>query len=137
MSHIADCVDFADTFRDLIADQSAWSQATFGTDDERGPMGPLKHLEKEAKEAQEAVERLSIASVSSDRESREVGMDAAKADLKEELSDCLLLLLDATRRSGFSLWQVAKAAQAKMEINKARKWPKPVDAFTPVEHIES
>jgi hypothetical protein len=30
--------------------QAEWSQATFGPDNERGPIGPLKHLAKEVAE---------------------------------------------------------------------------------------
>src|SRR5688500_7375797 len=58
----------------LWLDQAEWSQATFGSDDERGPIGALKHLAKEAVEAQ------------------------AAPDDEEEYADCLLLILDAARR---------------------------------------
>ena len=43
------------TFLEFARLQAEWSQATFGTDAERGPIGPLKHL---AKEVQEALEHL-------------------------------------------------------------------------------
>jgi hypothetical protein len=56
--------------------QMTWSQATFGSDEVRGPIGALRHLEKEAKEAQDAT-----------------------GDIVE-YADCLLLLLDASRRGG-------------------------------------
>ncbi len=92
-------VDFADKFSDLVRDQSEWSQATFGSDSERGPMGALKHLEKEARECQEAV---------------------GTPELREELADCLLLLLDASRRAGIKPMQLVEAAQAKMVKNKQR-----------------
>ena len=62
----------AQRFWDALAE---WSQATFGTDAERGAIGPLKHLEKEAREAQEALDPI-------------------------EIADCLLLVFDAARRSG-------------------------------------
>lgn len=114
MSYVSYCIDFADSFRELVVDQSKWSQETFGTDAERGPMGALRHLEKEAVEAQEAV---------------------GTPKLQEELADCFLLLLDANRRAGFRPWDLMKAAHAKMIINKTRTWPKPTDSETPVEHI--
>lgn len=94
----------------LAADQSQWSQATFGTDAERGPLGALRHLEKEARETQEAPQD------------------------SEEYADCFLLILDAARRAGISPLQLIEAAQRKMVINRARTWPKPVDD-NPVEHV--
>lgn len=113
MSSNYSLLDFADAFLDLVVDQSKWSQETFGTDEERGPMGALKHLEKEARECQEAV---------------------GTEHLREELADCLLLLLDASRRAGIKARQLVDAAQAKMEKNKARTWPKPT-SDEPVEHV--
>lgn len=94
----------------LSKDQAEWSQATFGTDQERGPLGALRHLEQEALEAQ-----------------------AAPADA-EEYADCFLLILDAARRAGISPLQLIEAAQRKMVINRQRTWPRPVDD-QPVEHI--
>ena len=102
-------IEFADKFSDLVADQSKWSQATFGSDSERGPMGPLKHLEKEARECQEAV---------------------GTPELREELAKCLLLLLDASRRAGIKPTQLVEAAQAKMVKNKQRTWPSPQAEWT-------
>jgi hypothetical protein len=92
-------MNFADKFTDLIFEQSKWSQETFGTDAERGPIGPLKHLAKEASEAQ-----------------------ANPKDIKEH-ADILILWLDASRRAGFKPMQVVEAALEKMKENKARKWP--------------
>lgn len=95
----------------LIKDQCEWSQATFGSDKTRGPVGALKHLAKEAIEAA-----------------------AAPGDLME-YADCLLLLLDACRRAGFTLADLVDAAAVKMVINKKRVWPTPV-SDEPVEHTE-
>lgn len=92
--------------------QSEWSQRTFGTDQQRGPIGALKHLAKEAVEAQADVGNL------------------------EELVDCLFLVCDATRRSGFTCSELLAAAFVKLEKNKKRIWPRP--DFTnnePVEHV--
>lgn len=90
---------------------SEWSQTTFGTDAERGPTGPLKHLAKEVGEV----------------------LDNPK-DLTEH-ADCLLLLCDAARRSGFTCDQLLAAAWAKLEVNKARKWSVPTKGDEAVEHV--
>ena len=94
---------------ELAADQSEWSQRTFGTDLERGPIGALKHLEKEAREAQEHPDDVS------------------------EYADCLLLILDAARRQHVTPLGLIKFAKEKMIINRQRTWAKPTDD-EPVEH---
>ncbi len=99
-----------DSLFKLVDDQSMWSQQTFGNDRDRGPIGALKHLEREAKEAQQAP------------------TDA------EEYADCLLLVLDASRRSGICVYDLIQAAHRKMEINKSRQWPAPT-SDEPVEHV--
>jgi len=109
----SDAIELGIALDSLAKDQAEWSQATFGTDSERGPMGALKHLEKEAYECQTA-ETLS--------------------DLREELADCFLLLIDASRRATVTPAQLVAAAQAKMVKNRARKWSKPVDG-QPCEHV--
>ena len=91
-------------------EQSEWSQATFGTDQERGPLGALKHLEKEAREAQE------------------YPIDWV------EIADCQFLVFDAARRAGMTLDQLMNTCEQKLIINKARKWGKPT-SDEPVEHI--
>lgn len=115
---------------DLAADQAAWSQATFGTDAERDGVGALKHLAKEAEEAE-------IAAVAV-RAVKSVNCEpcATAENLRTELADCLLLILDASRRSGVNPLELIKAAQAKMVINKARQWPTP-QTDTPVEHVRT
>jgi len=92
-------------------EQSAWSQATFGTDRERGPLGALKHLEKEAREAQNEVTLRRISST----------------ELKEEITDCLFLTFDAARRSGMTLDELLDTAFAKLAKNKKRIWGKPTN----------
>ena len=113
-----DRIDFCDRLSDLINDQSEWSQANFGSDQERGPIGTLKHLEKEAREAYESY---------SENED----------NYQKELADCLLLLLDATRRSCLSFVQLVDLASNKMKTNKAREWPKNTKLDEPVEHIKN
>jgi hypothetical protein len=100
----------AQSIEDFWREQSAWSQATFGTDSERGPAGPLKHLLKEAKEA------------------------LASPDDLEEYVDCLFLVIDATRRAGFSYRQLLDGAWKKLEVNKSREWPK-LGSEDAVEHV--
>lgn len=96
---------------ELARDQAEWSQATFGADTERGPLGALRHLEKEAREAQ-----------------------AAPSDVTE-YADCLILLLDASRRAGFTPMELIAAARDKMRVNRSRAWPKPVEG-QPCEHVK-
>jgi hypothetical protein len=105
-----DLLELGQRLHDLANNQAEWSQATFGTDQERGPLGALRHLEKEARETQEA-----------------------PAD-SEEYADCFLLILDAARRAGISPLQLIEAAHRKMAINRERTWPRPIDD-NPVEHI--
>lgn len=90
---------FVNLFKSLVSEQADFSQATFGSDRERGPVGPLKHLEKEAKEAQEHP---------TDR---------------SEYADCMLLILDAARRAGISPPDLVQEAYNKLQKNKVRQWP--------------
>ena len=95
----------------LQAHHAKWSQATFGTDQERGPVGPLKHL---AKEAQEAADR-----------PRDIS----------EYADCLLLILDATRRAGWTMVDLVDAAECKLIVNRERQWNVPTGKDEPIEHV--
>ena len=52
-----------------------------------------------------------------------------------ELADCLLLLLDASRRAGIKPMGLFRLAEKKMAINKKRAWPK-ASADEPVEHTK-
>ncbi len=100
---------------DLADDQSDWSQKTFGTDAERGPVGACRHLAKEAVEAEHSV---------------------ATEWFGDEMADCLLLVLDAARRGGIGPMELLRLAQLKMKKNRARTWPTPnPDGITPVEHV--
>lgn len=112
MSYCVYLIDLADKLTDLIADQSTWSQKTFGTDQERGPLGALKHLEKEAREAQD------------------------KPNDGLEYADCFLLILDASRRAGIPIMKLLDLAKEKMKINKERKWGS-ANGNEPVEHIRN
>lgn len=105
-------IELGIAYHDLWEEISWWSQTTFGTDAERGPVGPLKHLAKEAAEA------------------------LAAPDDRTEYADCLILVLDAARRAGIKPQELLNRALAKMDVNKARKWPAPT-SDEPVEHIRS
>lgn len=117
----------------LAADQSEWSQATFGTDAERGPVGAWRHLQKECGETIEAWEKLRAAIDSG--ESDEVRHELAKK-VAVEVADQLLLWLDANRRSGLTILEVVKAAQEKMKINRTRRYARTPDGV-PAEHDRS
>ena len=99
----------------FFAAQGEWSQATFGSDQERGCIGPLKHLEKEAREAY----------TETDREKRHM-----------EIVDCFFLTCDSARRDGMSFDDLLALAWKKLEINKARQWSKPT-SDEPVEHVRN
>lgn len=92
--------------------QAEWSERTFGTTAERGPMGPLKHLAKEVAEVQASGPNWDVT----------------------ELCDCLFLICDAARRAGFTYDQLMDAAWRKLDINKGRQWQKPT-SDEPVEHV--
>lgn len=115
--------ELGEALGELARDQGKWSQETFGTDAERGPIGALKHLAKEAVEAEQAVIMNS-------------GIGGDRGIIAEELADCFLLILDASRRAGFTAFELIQAAEQKMEINKRRVWPKTV-GDVPTEHAKS
>lgn len=99
------------SFEEAAEQLAEWSQKTFGTDQERGPIGPLKHLAKEVKESLE------------------------KPSEVMEYADCLILVFDAARRAGFDREALRVAVNQKLKINLARKWPKPTSSDEPVEHV--
>lgn len=114
--------------------QAEWSQATFGPDNERGPIGPLKHLAKEAAEAQEEYGRYTASVLDSLRPNL---IGKAGERLLTELADLLFLVFDATRRAGFAPEQFIEAAFAKLEVNKKREWKAPEWVFDKPQFIEA
>ncbi len=58
----------------------------------------------------------------------------ASPDDKMEWADCLILFLDAARRTGMDMDVLYNAVQDKMEINKNRKWGEP-DENGVVRHV--
>jgi len=85
----------------FLNDQKTWSNETFGSVNKRGPIGPIKHLKLEVEE-----------------------LLNEPFDLME-YADCLLLIIDASRRAGYSFEMLARAANEKLQINKMRHYPKP------------
>lgn len=112
MIHGYESVDLGVRLASLARDQAEWSQATFGIDEVKGPLGCLKHLEKEAREAQ------------------------ADPTDRMEYADCLLLILDASRRAGMRPIDLLEMARQKMVINRQRKW-NPTGTDEPTEHERS
>jgi len=112
--------------------QADWSQQTFGSDKERGPIGPLKHLIKEADEAQSAWGAWQALEASLDDDLASV----AKLGLLEELADCSLLLFDALRRAGFTTVDLVSMMWKKQILNEKREWNVKVDNESPVEHVK-
>lgn len=111
-SHYRETIGTTVNLACLIADHAKWSQTTFGMDGVCGPIGALKHLQKEAAEAMDRPGEI------------------------EEYADCFLLLLDASRRAGFSFAELVAGAEEKLLVNKARCWPPCVDG-EPCEHHKS
>ena len=101
-----------DRFIEFAEAQAEWSRATFGSDEERGPLGPLKHL---AKEVQECL---------------------SDPTDKMEYADLLFLVLDASRRAKIPAAELLDCCFQKLEINKARTWQKPTKDGA-VEHVRN
>lgn len=96
-----------------------FSQETFGSDEERGPIYPLRHLEREAREAQ-------VASVNA---------DVSPESVHEEIVDCYLIILDAARRAGMDYEMLLQGAAVKLAINMTREWGEP-DQDGVIEHVD-
>jgi hypothetical protein len=99
-------------FEALAADHAKWSQETFGSDTDRDWTGPLAHLGKELREIEE------------------------QPFSRDEWADALLLLLDGSRRAGFTATGLLLAAEYKLTVNKNRAWQSPNDDGS-VEHVRS
>ncbi len=129
--------ELGDRLAKLSEEHGEWSQKTFGADSKRGPLGPLMHLEKEAAEAQDAWKRYCLQLSRADAaDGTGLGPFPPTTDaLQSELADCLLLILDANRRAGFSVLDLVKAGQDKLAVNQKRRWPTGL-SDAPVEHIQ-
>lgn len=84
---------------DFLTRLRAWTFATFGPPEHRGPEGPLDHLRKEVKEVEEH-----------------------PGDLMEWV-DVILLGFDGAARGGHTPEALLAALHNKFAINQARDWP--------------
>lgn len=89
-----------DKFNDFIKRRNEFSSTTFGTPAQRSCLGPLYHLQEEVKELIE------------------------NPNDEMEWADCFLLILDAAWRKGYTIDDLTKFANIKLEINKKRIWKK-------------
>jgi hypothetical protein len=94
------CVRIGVLLGEVVVEQSNFSQKTFGADTVRGPIASLEHLREEVEEVIKSPHDL------------------------EEYADCMLLIIDASRRAGFDISDVLKACREKQEKNKLREWVK-------------
>lgn len=117
---------------EFFAVHGDWSQKTFGTDKERGPLGPLKHIAKELLSELLPFPRETVAAMLAT-----VPPDFVPPRDIEELADLLFLLFDVTRRSGFTFEQLRIAVNQKMRKNQARSWPRIGNINDAVEHDRS
>lgn len=95
------------TFEQLMSTHTDWSLNIYkdGT-----KFTSLIHLRKEVGELEQAI-------IS----------DESKANIGFELADCFLLLFDAAARCGFDGMELKSYIEAKININKERKWQKQDD----------
>jgi len=102
-------------FLGLWLAHARWSEEAFGPPSHRGPLGPIRHLQKEAAE-----------------------LEANPYD-RSEVADCLLLLMDAARRSGMTPEEFVAAARAKLRVCEGRQWPdwRTLPGDVAIEHIKS
>ena len=105
--------------RSFWEEQAMWSQKTFGTDQERGPIGALKHLAKEVQETLECAN----------------DPQTPRPKYLEEFADCIFLVFDACRRAGFSYDELLLSCWRKLAKNRRRQWQKPAKGDEPVEHV--
>lgn len=113
----------SDRYGDFWAYQGNWSQETFGTDKERGPVGPMLHLQKEVQETLDSLHLL-----------QDNGRDSRT---RMEIVDCFFLVTDAARRAGLRYHEFMDLCFEKLEINQNRKWVKNPNPNQPTEHDRS
>ncbi len=84
-----------------------WQKKTFG---QATTLSKLAHLKEEVKELEEAIKQSNVTD---------------NDEATKEFADCFILLYGAASSFGMSWKDIGEAIDAKMEINKARKWGKP------------
>lgn len=83
---------------------TAWADETLP---EQPVLGKLSHLREEVSELQNVIDN-----------------NDPPARIREELADCWLLLLNATKKLGYDVEIVKSEAYAKLAVNKKRTWGK-------------
>lgn len=86
-----------------------WSDKKFGTEDRT--LSILNHLKEEVEEAIEA---------KNNYEDSPSGLTQQR--MASEFADCLILILDAARKSELNTELLMQAAEYKMQINRNREW---------------
>lgn len=82
---------------------TAWADKTFP---DQPVLGKLSHLRDEVKELQSAVD------------------NGDPQDMADELADCWILLLNISKKIGYTEQGIATAIRTKMAINRNRIWGK-------------
>jgi len=114
----------------LMNDISEWSDATFGNS-QRNP-AIVHHLKKEVDELIQSFNETNACGVDD-----AIGIGEFNRAVKKtrmELADCFMLILDSASHFGMTADELIYVSEAKLEINKNRKWGKP-DENGVVEHI--
>ena len=108
-------MDFVLELTKVLIDHAFFSQKTFGSDDDVGPLGPIKHLHEETGEI----------------------LDAPTDPI--EYVDMMFLTADSIRRFlhqiNMNPYDFVRHARAKLSILELRKWPEPKDG-EPRKHIK-
>jgi NTP pyrophosphatase (non-canonical NTP hydrolase) len=86
-----------------------WSDNTFGSVDRT--IGILNHLKEEVQEV-----------IDAKNEYEEGPTGLLQHKMATEFADCLILLLDAARKSDLNTDLLMQAAEYKMKVNRERKW---------------
>ncbi len=101
-----------------------WADEAFGK--ERTCLAPLYHLKEEVNELIDAIEELQIS------DNKVKSMD----NVLKEFADCYILLNNAASKYGLSYGDLLSVAEAKMVINKSRKWEQKGDENGVHHHIK-
>ena len=109
----------------LMDEIAGWSDATFGQ--KQRISGMAAHLAKEVKELIESIYRLEKAPPE-----KSMGL---VMEFREEIADCLMLLLDIASHASISSNTLIAEVWMKLERNKKRKWGEP-DIDGAIEHIK-
>jgi len=118
----------------LVNDIAEWSDAQFGESWVR-VLGMSDHLVEESTELRTAVSNVVGLIQNGHTYPKVSDITALKEHILEEAADNLMLLMDITRKMGFSFDDLLHATTRKLEINKDREWGD-ADGKSKVKHIE-